>query len=373
MDRIYLDNAATTPIDPMVVEHMADLMKNTYGNPSSVHSFGRDSKVIIEDARERIAAHLNIQQAELFFTSGGTEAINTIFRGLFEGKYLKQIITSPVEHPAILRNIELLESQGVTVHYLPVDRNAIVNLKVLEEKLEQADQHTLVCLAHANNELGTILPIEHVGALCKEKNAMFMCDTVQTMGKLPIDLSAAKIDFAFSSAHKLHGPKGVGFMYINGDYKINPAQLGGGQEQNMRGGTENIYGISGMAMALDIALGSIESFTAKIASLRAYLVEELKELVPDIVFNSPTDSPTLYNILNVGLPRANHNDMLVFNLDISGIAVSGGSACSSGAMQISHVIEAIAPNEDLIPMRVSFSKFNTKEEVDSLLALLKTL
>lgn len=373
MKAIYLDNAATTPIDPTVIEVMTKLMHETHGNPSSVHSFGRSSKVVIEEAREKIASLLNIQQAELFFTSGGTEAINTIFRGLQGGDYIKHIITSPVEHPAILRNIELLETKGITVSYLPVDRNAVVSISALYEELEKVPPKTLVCLAHANNEIGSILPIKEVGEKCKEHGVLFMCDTVQTIGKLPLNLTDSKIDFAFSSAHKLHGPKGIGFMYINGNYTIEPEQLGGGQEQNMRGGTENIYGISGMAKALEIATEHMSEYEEQITKLRAYTIENLKRIAPDVVFNSPLDSPSLYNILNIGLPRANHNDMLVFNLDIAGVAVSGGSACSSGAMQISHVIESIAPNEDLIPLRISFSKYNTNEELDQLLELLKTL
>ena len=369
MDSVYLDNAATTKLDPQVAELMHRLMCNDYGNPSSIHSFGRKIKVKLEDVRTRIAELLHVQAAEIFFTSGGTEAINTIFHGAIHSLGVKRVISSKIEHPAILSTIEFYkENHDINIDFVAIDEQGAVDIKDLELLLNNDSEPTLVCLMHANNELGTMLPIEKVSELCQQYNAYLFSDTVQTMGKYENDFSLLKLDFAVSSSHKYHGPKGVGFMYINGKLKIDPLLLGGGQERNMRAGTENVFGILGMGEAFEIAYQEMEANRNYIQNLKEYLLSEIKVKTPQVTINGPESG--LHTILNIGIPKNHQNDLILFNMDIAGVAVSGGSACSSGALQTSHVIEEIGLAKDISPIRVSFSKYNTKEDIDRFIDVL---
>jgi cysteine desulfurase len=371
--RIYLDNAATTPIDPLVVEAMLPYLTEHFGNPSSIYSYGRENRLAIEKARKSVAAILHAHPSEIFFTSGGTESSNTaIFASVRELK-CKRIITSPIEHHATLHTCaylaELGEAELVFVNILP---DGHIDLTDLENKLADSNQKTLVTLMHANNEIGNITDIQKVGELCKLYNAVFHADTVQTVGHFPIDLSAVHIDFITGAAHKFHGPKGVGLLYINGKNKIHPLIHGGGQERNMRAGTENIYGIIGFAKALELATAQQEKEKEHILSIKKYLKEELTTKIPGVVFNGDSDGASLYTVLNVGFPQNDKTEMLLFNLDIRNICVSGGSACSSGANQGSHVIAALkkAPQATI---RFSFSKYNKKEDIDILISNLQEL
>jgi len=368
---VYFDNAATTPLDPEVIEAMIQVMKNNFGNPSSVHAFGREARVLIEDARKIVALNLNVSPSEIFFTSCGTEAINMVIEGAVNDLGIKHIITSPIEHHAVLHSIEKLAHQGkCKVSFVKIDHSGNFDLTDFENILS-LNERSLVCLMHANNEIGTILPLKEVGDICEKHNALFLCDTVQTMGKLRIDATNMKIHFAVCSAHKFHGPKGVGFLYLNGNVKINPLLQGGGQERNMRSGTENIYGIVGLAKAFEVAHRNMDADVEYIKNLKAYFVKKLKEEINGIQFNGESDQKGLHTILNVSFPKTKNAEMLLYNLDIEGIAASGGSACSSGSISESHVLKAIGADLSRTSIRFSFSKFNTKEEIDRCIEVIK--
>ncbi|RLD66228.1 MAG: cysteine desulfurase [Bacteroidetes bacterium] len=367
---VYLDNAATTQIDIRVVEVMSNLMSKEYGNPSSIHGFGRSMKVKIEEVRSLIANRLNVQPAEIFFTSGGTEAINTIFNGAVHSLNVKRIITTKIEHPAVLASAEYHSKTNDTqLDFVNIDDYGTVDLEHLKELLTGSSLKTLVSLMHANNELGTLLSLEKVSEVCHANNALLFSDTVQTMGKYPNDLSNQLLDFALSSAHKYHGPKGIGFMFVNGNLKIEPFIVGGGQERNMRAGTENVIGIVGMGKAFELAYEEMEENRTYMLGLKSYLVDKLKKELPHIVYNGGHDG--LHSILNIGVPYNKHNEMILMNMDIAGIAVSGGSACSSGALHLSHVIEALGKAKKISPIRVSFSKYTIQSELDIFVEVLK--
>lgn len=367
---IYLDNAASTQLDPRVAEVMVNLMQEEYGNPSSIHSFGRKMKVRVEEVRKLIAEKLKVQPAEIFFTSGATEAINTIFNGAVQSFGVERVITSLVEHPAVLTSVEYHQNTNrIQLDYVDIDTQGQVDLEHLKELLVDSSKKTLVSLMHANNELGNLLPIKKVSEICRESNALFFSDTVQGMGKFTNDLSGQILDFAVSSAHKFHGPKGMGFMFVNGDLQIEPYIMGGGQERNMRAGTENVYGIVGMGKAFELAYDEMEQNHAYISDLKHYLMDKLQSEIPQLKYNGCTDG--LHTVLNIGLPKNMHNDMILMNLDIAGIAVSGGSACSSGSMHVSHVVEALGLADEVSAVRVSFSKYTTKEELDYFVEVLK--
>jgi cysteine desulfurase len=369
MNRIYLDNAATTPLDTQVIEEMNDVMQHVYANPSSVHQSGAAARDRIENARLSIASSLSVEPSEIFFTSGATESINTLIEGSIHSLNLSHIISSDIEHPAVIQTIERSEQQhGVKLLKAKFDQQGQIDLHHLEELLQQHPK-AMVCLNHVNNELGTILPLEKVGQLCKDYGALFLSDTVQSVGKYAHNWSHGLLDFAVGSAHKFHGPKGVGFMYINGNNKIYPRQIGGAQERNMRAGTENLVGIVGMAKAMEIAYADLEKNTKYIQALKDHLLSRIEIDLPDVIINGDPDGA--YSIVNLGFPKQKHNKMLIFNLDVAGIAVSGGSACSSGVMNISHVIKALGRAESHIPVRISMSKYNTKEEIDYLIEVLK--
>ncbi|OKS85454.1 cysteine desulfurase family protein [Mucilaginibacter polytrichastri] len=363
--RVYLDNAATTPMDPEVLKEMYKVMENHFGNPSSIHAHGREARSLLEKARRTVATLLHASPAEIFFTSGGTEADNMAIRCGIMDYGLKHAITSRLEHHAVLHTLEAMEKAGlIKLSFVDVTQTGEIDYKHLE-KLLQDNERSLVSIMHANNELGTLNNIELIGDLCEQYNAIYHCDTVQTAGHYPHDLSKLKVHFMVCSAHKLHGPKGVGFLYVSHKVKINPMIYGGAQERNMRGGTENIYGIAGLAKALEMAYADMEEHQNHIQGLKTYMMERLKAQVAGIHFNGETDpAKSLYTVLNVSFPEMEMADMLLFNLDISGISASGGSACSSGTNIGSHVLTAIGANPDRPAVRFSFSKNTTKEEID---------
>ena len=373
--KVYLDNASTTPIAPEIIEMMSEMMKTTYANPSSVHSFGRESKIVVENARKTIANILNTSPGSIFFTSGGTEADNMAIQCGIHDNNIKHAITSKISHLAVLLPLEDLAAAGkIKLSYINIDENGEVSLAHLKELLED-NERTFVSIMHANNEIGTIQDIKQIGDICKEYNAIFHSDTVQTMAHFPFDMQDLNVDFMAASAHKFNGPKGVGFIYVSEDIQIKPLLRGGGQERNMRAGTENVYGISGMAMAMEMAYEHLEEETKYIKGLKSYMIEKLKSEVAGVEFyaNCTDLDNSLYTVLSVSFPVTKIAEMLLFNLDIMGVACSGGSACSSGSSKGSHVLAAIAPDSVRPGVRFSFSKYNTKEEIDYTIEKLKGL
>ncbi len=372
--RVYLDNAATTPLDPEVIKEMSMIMENHFGNPSSIHAHGREARTVIEKSRKTVASFLNTSPSEIFFTSGGTEADNMAIRCGIVDHNIKHAVSTRIEHHAVLHTLEAMQKSGlIELSFVDIDSKGNPDLGHLEEILSLHD-HSFVSLMHANNELGTLIDIESVGEICKKYDALFHCDTVQTIGHYPIDLQALKVDFITCAAHKLHGPKGTGFLYINHNLKINPFIYGGAQERNMRGGTENIYGIAGLAKAIEIASRGMLMHQEYIQGLKSYMIDELITNIPGVEFNGETSpEKSLYTVLNVLFPETDLADMLLFNLDISGISVSGGSACSSGTNIGSHVLEGIGSDPNRPAVRFSFSKFNTKDEIDYVITKLKGL
>ena len=374
MDRIYFDNAATTALDQKVLDSMLPYMTTQFGNPSSIYSYGRESRLAIETARKTVAKHLNAHPGEIFFTSGGTESNNTAILSAIRDLGCKHIISSPIEHHAVLHTVEHYGCGEVTYSYVKLLPDGHVDLEDLEQQLaSHRDERCLVSLMHANNEIGNILDIDAVGNLCKKFQAIFHSDCVQTVGHYPLDLRRTPVHFISGAGHKFHGPKGVGLLYINDNVKVKPFIFGGGQERNMRAGTENLYGIVGFARALDLAMANYEQDSAYIRSLKLYMAAQLREHIPGVVFNGDMEGRSLYTVLSVGFPKTEKSEMILFNLDINNICVSGGSACSSGADQGSHVIRAINNNPNIVTVRFSFCKHNTKDEVNKVVTTLKDL
>jgi cysteine desulfurase len=376
MQRIYFDNAATTPLDSEVLNAMMPYMTEKFGNPSSIYSYGRETKMAIENARKTVAKILGVAPGEIFFTSGGTESSNTAIHASVNDLGCKHIISSAIEHHATLHTVESIAKSGkATLGFVNLTDNGHIDLSHLEALLAESKEKTLVTLMHANNEIGNLLDVKTVGELCKKYNAIFHCDMVQTIGHYPINLRDIHIHFASSAGHKFHGPKGVGILFINEDIKINPLLQGGSQERNMRAGTENLYGIVGYAKALELATANYTVDSNYVGGLKTYMAQRITELFPEAIFNGDVNGKSLYTVLNVAFPQNDKSEMLLFNLDMAGICVSGGSACSSGANSISHVIQALHGNKgaELVPIRFSFSKHNTKEEVDIVLNKLKTM
>jgi cysteine desulfurase len=364
--RVYLDNAATTPLDKEVFEAMKPYMLDFFGNPSSIHSHGREVRSAIEKARKQIAGLLNTSPSEIFFTSGGTEADNTAIRCTIEAKAIKHAITSKIEHHAVLHTLENLEMKGkIKLSFVEIDSKGNLNIDHLEQLLKSNPQ-SFVSIMHANNEIGNINDISNIGEICHEYDSVFHSDTVQTMGHYKHDLAQLKVECLVGAAHKFHGPKGVGFLYLNADHKIHPFIHGGAQERNMRGGTENVYGIIGLAKALEVAYRDMDEHEKYIKKLKCRMVDKLKASISDVRFNGSCDDVdnSLYTVLNVSLPPNEDNDMLLFNLDIHKISASGGSACSSGTSIGSHVLNAIKADPERGSVRFSFSKYNTPEEID---------
>ena len=375
IEKVYLDNAATTRVDPNVVVVMTDCLRKNYGNPSSIHSFGRKSRALIEKSRRKIASLINASPSEIYFTSGGTEADNMALRGAVRDAGVKNIITSKIEHPAVLNTAINLKKQGlISLHYVKLDDDGQVDLLNLESLLKKY-KNTLVSLMHANNEIGNLLPINKVSKVCNKYGALFQCDTVQTLAHLPIDVKLTPVDFIVCSAHKFHGPKGVGFLYVNNKINITPLIHGGSQEKNMRGGTEYVYGIVGLAKAMEIAFSKMSLHHEHILNLKKHMILKLNSFLPEITFNGLSGDPTksLYTVLSLSIPKFNNSDLLLFNLDLFGVACSGGSACSSGSSKLSHVISEISRKEENVVVRFSFSKYNTIEEIDYVVEKLKYL
>ncbi|SFV33924.1 cysteine desulfurase family protein [Thermoflavifilum thermophilum] len=374
MNRIYLDNAATTPLDPEVLEAMMPYLKEKFGNPSSIYSYGRETRLAVENARRTVARLIGAHPGEIFFTSGGTESTNTAITAAIRDLGCQHIITSPIEHHATLHTTAFYhEHMGVHLSYVRIQPDGHVDLDSLETLLRNSKERCLVSLMHANNEIGNLLDIEKVGELCKQYDAIFHCDTVQTVGHLPIDVRQLYVHFIQASAHKFHGPKGVGFLYINENIRIHPLLMGGSQERNMRAGTENVYGIVGLAKALEMAVNRMDEDRQYILSLKHELARQLQAQIPDIQFNGDWNGRSLYTVLNVSFPYNEHTELLLFNLDMEGICVSGGSACSSGVEHVSHVIQALRPGAKEVPVRFSFSRYNTREEIDRVVTTVKKL
>ncbi len=372
--RIYLDNAATTSLDKEVLDAMMPYLTEQFGNPSSIYSYGRETRLAIEQARKAVAKIMNAHPAEIFFTSGGTESSNTAITAAVRDLGCRHIITSPIEHHATLHTVEFLDkTDAAKVSYVKLLPNGHIDLDDLEKLLASTDEKTLVTLMHANNEIGNLLDINAAGELCKLYNAIFHSDTVQTVGHYPIDLRSTPVHFITGAGHKFHGPKGAGILYINENVRISPYIHGGGQERNMRAGTENLYGIVGFAKALELANKNHETDSAYIGTLKYYMYDELKKHIPGVSFNGDVLGRSLYTVLNVSFPKTERSEMLLFNLDINNICASGGSACTSGADAGSHVIRAINNNPNQIAVRFSFSKYNTKDEIDTVISKLKEL
>jgi cysteine desulfurase len=364
--KIYLDNAATTPLDPEVFEAMRPFMMEDFGNPSSIHSHGRKVRAAIESSRKKIAELLNCTPGEIIFTSGGTEADNALIISGIKTYNIKHAISSPIEHHAVTHTLEILQKQGtVQLHHVNLDEKGHVDLNHLETLLKQYP-NALISLMHANNEIGNLLDIEKVGELAEQHKAFFHSDTVQTMGHYRHDMKKLHVCGLTAGAHKFHGPKGSGFMYIRKDRKIEQFIHGGAQERNMRGGTENTYGIIGLAKALEIAYREMDEHKNYILGLKSRMIEKLKQEIPGVDFHGDSANleKSLYTVLNVCLPESEENDMLLFNLDLQGISASGGSACSSGASTGSHVLGALYPGSKKGAVRFSFSKYNKPEEID---------
>ena len=366
MTRIYFDNAATTPLDPQVLQAMMPYFTEHFGNASSIYSYGRENRMAIESARKLVASSLNIKPGELLFTSGGTESSNMAITCSVRDLGCKHIITSPIEHHATLHTVEFLKSLGlVDVSYVKLTQDGHVDLIDLEQLLERNNAKTLVTLMHANNELGNITDIVYVGELCERFGAIFHTDTVQTLAHYHLDLQKVKVHFISGSAHKFHGPKGTGILYTNHMVQIKPFIHGGGQERAMRAGTENVAGIVGFAKAFELSMLHHDEDMVFIRSLKQYMKEKLSSDFEDIIFHGDTGEKSLYTVLNAGFPINERTEMLSINLDVAGICVSGGSACSSGAQGGSHVIKGAYPHSHRVPIRFSFSKHNTFEEIDT--------
>lgn len=371
--RVYFDNAATSPLAPEVIEVMTAMMKNQFGNPSSIHKHGREVKTEIEKARKTIALFLNCSPGEIFFTSGGTEADNMALRCSVENLNVKHAITSPIEHHAVLHTLQELAQKGkITLSMVKVLPSGHIDLDDLESLLK-AHPGSLVSLMHANNEIGNILDIDRVAELCQQYQGIFHSDTVQTIGHYRIDLKKTKVHFIACAGHKFNGPKGVGFIYINSDLKIHPFITGGAQERNMRGGTENVYGIVGLAKAIALADKEMEEQQEYISSLKQYMIAQLKSNFPDVRFNGDAEGHSSYLVLNVCFPPSPVSEMMLFKLDIEGISASGGSACSSGSDIGSQVLGALNVPDTCSNVRFSFGKQNTKEEIDFVIEKLKVM
>ncbi|MDG1275770.1 MAG: cysteine desulfurase family protein [Algoriphagus sp.] len=374
--KVYLDNAATTAMDDRVIESMLPFMRNHFGNPSSVHSHGREVRNAIEKSRKKVAELLNVTPSEIFFTSGGTEADNTAIISGIESHGLTHAITSPIEHHAVLHTLEVCEIKGhIQLSMLNVDEKGVIDFQQLEDLLK-ANPKSLISLMHANNEIGNINDLERIGSLAREYGAFFHSDTVQTMGHYAHDLKNLPVDSIVAGAHKFHGPKGAGFLFVRKDKKIHPFIHGGAQERNMRGGTENVIGIIGVAKALEIAYEEMAEHQSQIVAVKKHFIKNLNQEIPGVTFNglSGDVENSLYTVLNVSLPPSEANrGMLLFNLDLAGISASGGSACSSGATVGSHVLRALNHQPERDAVRFSFSRFTTIDEVDYTISQLKEL
>lgn len=372
--RIYLDNAATTPLDPEVLDAMLPYMKEQFGNPSSIYSYGRETRLAIENARKSVARILGVKPGSIFFTSGGTESNNTAIAASLRDLQCNHIITSPIEHHAVLHTVEHYAHGDISFSLVKIKEDGSVDLEDLRQQLQlkkDEGRKCLVTLMHANNEIGVILPLQQVGEICKEAGAIFHSDCVQTVGHYPLDLSSVYIHFISAAGHKFHGPKGCGILYVNEEINIKPFIFGGGQERNMRAGTENVYGIVGFAKALEIAMRDHEKDSSYIRSLRDSMKAKLEGVLSGLQFASNPNC--LYTVLSVCFPKNQKTEFLLMNLDIHNICASGGSACSSGADAGSHVMKALGKTDNYVTVRFSFSKFNREEEIERAVEIIREL
>jgi cysteine desulfurase len=365
MARIYFDNAATTSLDREVLDAMMPFLTNRFGNPSSIYSYGREGRLAVESARKSVARLLNANPAEIFFTSGGTESSNTAITASVRDLGCTHILTSALEHHATLHTIEYLVRRGeASSSQVKLHANGHVDLEDLGRQLQASGEKCLVSLMHANNEIGNLLDLAKAGEICRAHGAVFYSDTVQTVGHFPFDLRRTAVDFIAGSAHKFHGPKGSGILFVREGLRISAYIHGGSQERNMRAGTENVYGIVGFAKALELASPLMDADSRYIRSLKQYMLESLTRKIPGVSFNGDPLGSSLYTVLSANFPKTLKSEMILMNLDIHNICASGGSACTSGVEQRSHVIAAINDNPQLVTVRFSFCKHNTREEID---------
>lgn len=377
MDKIYLDNAATTPLAEEVIDAMVGTMKMNFGNPSSTHSFGQEAKILIENVRRQVADYLHVTPAEIIFTSCGTESNNMIIKSSVEHLGVERIISTPLEHKCVSESIlDMKGRKGVEVNYIRPNEKGDIDLNKLEELLKSSDKKTLVSLMHANNEIGNIIDLKKVAELCKENNALFHSDTVQTMAHMNLDLSDIPVDFASCSAHKFHGPKGAGFAFIRKATGLKGIITGGPQERSLRAGTENVCGIVGLGKALELSLNNMEEYTNYMQGIKDYAIERLSAEVKGIKFNgrSAEKDNSLYTVLSALLPYK--NPLIGLQLDMKGIAISQGSACSSGASKPSMVMMMVLSEDEMdhcTPLRISFSHLTTKADIDALVDALKEI
>lgn len=377
MKKVYLDSAATTQMRDEVIQKMVTVMKDTYGNPSSTHAFGRSSKSLIENARKTVASYLNVSSSEIIFTSGGTEADNLALNSAVRDLGVRRIITSKIEHHAVLYTVNQLKNCfDIKVEYVDLDNCGNINSAHLEELLKKSPEKTLVSLMHVNNEIGNLMDIHSVGNICRDNNALFHCDMVQSIGHYNIDLAKIPVDFTAVSAHKFHGPKGVGFAFVRKNSGLKPLIFGGEQERGQRAGTESVHNIVGLEESLKIAYENLEKEKAYILSLKHHFIEQLRNEIPGVKFNGSCQDhdKSTYTLVNVCLPVTQEKAlMLLFQLDLKGIACSKGSACQSGSDKGSHVLNAFLSQEDLAKpsLRFSFSHYNTKEELDYVVEVLR--
>ncbi len=373
--RIYLDNAATTPLDPAVLEAMIPYYTENFGNPSSTHAQGRTAKSAVESSRKKIAEILNASPSNIYFTSGGTEGDNISLTGLIKTFQIKHVISTRIEHHAVLHTLEAFKAEHpIQISYLDLDEKGNFEFDQLEDLLKQ-NPGSLVSLMHSNNEIGNLLDMDRAGDLCQESGAFFHSDTVQSIGKYPFDLRNLPVQSIVASAHKFHGPKGIGFLYLNTRKKIRPLLYGGGQEREIRPGTENVAGIVGLAKALELAYEGLDQKRAYISGLKERMILQLKKYFPNISFNGASSNldESLYTVLSLNLPVMDKKDMILFKLDLNNISASGGSACASGALQGSHVINEISRGIESMTIRFSFSRFNTSDEVDFVIKVLQKI
>ncbi|AZA79622.1 cysteine desulfurase [Chryseobacterium sp. G0186] len=377
MDKIYLDNAATTPLADEVIDAMVGTMKMNFGNPSSTHSFGQEAKILLENVRRQVADYLHVTPAEIIFTSCGTESNNMIIKSAVEHLGVERIISSPLEHKCVSESIlDMKGRKGVEVNYIRPNEKGDIDLTKLEELLKTSDKKTLVSLMHANNEIGNIINLKKVAQLCKEHNALFHSDTVQTMAHMNLDFSDIPVDFASCSAHKFHGPKGAGFAFIRKATGLKGIITGGPQERSLRAGTENVSGIVGLGKALELSLNHMDEYTNHMQEIKDYAIERLSAEIKGIKFNgrSAEKENSLYTVLSALLPYK--NPLIGLQLDMKGIAISQGSACSSGASKPSMVMMMVLSEDEMdhcTPLRISFSHMTTKAEIDALVNALKEI
>lgn len=377
MNRIYLDNAATTPLSGEVIDAMVGVLKNNFGNPSSTHSLGQEAKILIENVRRDVADYLKVSPAEIIFTSCGTESNNMIIKSCVDHLAVERIISSPLEHKCVAETVlDMKKRRGVEVAYLRPDKKGDFSLEQLEKLLKSSDKKTLVTLMHANNEIGNLIDLKKVAQLCKENNALFHSDTVQSMAHMDLDFSDIPVDFASCSAHKFHGPKGSGFAFIRKASGLKGIITGGPQERSLRAGTENVCGIVGLGKALEIYLKNMDSYANHIKEIKQYTIDQLSEKIEGVKFNgrSAEMDNSLYTVLSVLLPFK--DPMIGLKLDMKGIAISQGSACSSGASKPSMVMMMVVDEEEIdqtTPLRVSFSHFTTKQDIDALVNALEEI